>query len=188
MDRKEYNRKYYLEHREELKKRHYAHYERNKEKYREAALKWYYKHKVCKPKKEPKTNKEKCREYYLRNKVSLNRKRAAYQRERRKNDAVFRMKHNVRNLVRNSFGRHGTSKSMKTEDIVGCSLDSLCAHLLKTWEQNYSYKWDNEPYHIDHIIPLATAKNEQEAKDLCHYTNLQMLKPKDNLKKGAKMY
>ena len=39
---------------------------------------------------------------------------------------------------------------------------------------------------IDHIKPIATAKTEQDVIDLCHYTNLQMLKPEDNLAKSDK--
>jgi hypothetical protein len=34
--------------------------------------------------------------------------------------------------------------------------------------------WDNlGEWHIDHIIPLASANTEKEMIDLCHYTNLQ---------------
>lgn len=41
--------------------------------------------------------------------------------------------------------------------------------------------------HIDHIIPLATAKTEEDVIKLCHYTNLQLLKGEDNLSKGDKL-
>ena len=32
-----------------------------------------------------------------------------------------------------------------------------------------------------------TAETEEDVKRLCHYTNLQLLKPADNMKKSAKM-
>jgi hypothetical protein len=50
--------------------------------------------------------------------------------------------------------------------------------------------WDNYGFygwHIDHVIPLSSAKTEEEVYKLCHYTNLQPLWAEDNLKKGSKI-
>lgn len=48
--------------------------------------------------------------------------------------------------------------------------------------------WGNRHlWHIDHIIPLASAKDEESIINLCHYTNLQPLWKKDNQSKGSKM-
>jgi hypothetical protein len=48
--------------------------------------------------------------------------------------------------------------------------------------------WENQgKWHIDHKIPLSSAKTEEEVYKLCHYTNLQPLWAEDNLKKGSKI-
>lgn len=77
---------------------------------------------------------------------------------------------------------------MKTENILGCKIDFFAKYLLNTFKNNYGYEWDGkEQVHIDHIIPLAIANNEEEVIKLCHYTNLQLLKAKDNLQKSCKI-
>jgi hypothetical protein len=48
--------------------------------------------------------------------------------------------------------------------------------------------WENRnEWHIDHIVPLSSAKTEDEVYGLCHYTNLQPLWAKDNLQKSNKL-
>jgi hypothetical protein len=48
--------------------------------------------------------------------------------------------------------------------------------------------WDNRSrWHIDHIMPLASAKTEEELVALCHYTNLQPLWAAENLRKSDKL-
>ena len=60
--------------------------------------------------------------------------------------------------------------------------------MLQTYKNNYGYDWDGkEKIHIDHIIPLSTAKSEEDIIKLCHYTNLQLLKVKDNLEKSNRL-
>jgi hypothetical protein len=51
------------------------------------------------------------------------------------------------------------------------------------WENHGQFGW-----HIDHKIPLNSAKTEDEIYKLCHYTNLQPLWWKDNLEKRKKYY
>ena len=48
--------------------------------------------------------------------------------------------------------------------------------------------WENHgKWHIDHIIPLATAKTEKQVLKLNNYKNLRPLWAEDNLKKKAKI-
>jgi hypothetical protein len=49
--------------------------------------------------------------------------------------------------------------------------------------------WDNwsvHRWHLDHIIPLDSGKNQEEVEKLCHYTNLKPLWAEVNLKKSNK--
>jgi hypothetical protein len=104
--------------------------------------------------------------------------------ERYRNNPDLRLIKNIRNLVGISFKKNGFSKKSKTYRILGCSYDIITTHLQNTFFINYNQKYNNEKVHVDHIIPLAIAKNEEEIFKLNHWTNLQLLKPEDNIKKG----
>lgn len=110
-----------------------------------------------------------------------------YQRNKMRTDSIYKLKHQVRNLLYDSFRRKGKREPQKAENILGCSIDYFIDYLLNTFEQRYGYSYNyNEPVHIDHKIPLATAKNEDNIIKLCNYKNLQLLKAKDNLCKSNK--
>lgn len=111
-----------------------------------------------------------------------------YQRKRRKEDNIYKLKCQLRHLIGMSFYRNGYVKKDKLENIVGCSYDELVKHLIETYKKNYNEEYNcNINVHIDHIIPLSTATNEEDIIKLCHYTNLQLLKAKDNLEKSDKL-
>lgn len=180
--RKEYNKKYRDSHQEEIKKYRLL----NREKHKEVMKKWHN------------DNKEKEKEYgikYRERKNYLQAKRRKenpqknrewnreYQRKRRKNELNY-TKDRIRNMVSYSFKRKGYTKKSKTYKILGAEYNIVWEYLKNTWFINYGKKYNGEDYEIDHIIPLATAKTEEEIIKLCHYTNLQLLTPEDNLKKG----
>ena len=69
---------------------------------------------------------------------------------------------------------------------MGCTPLQLREHLEKQFVDGMT--WDNRSdWHIDHIIPLSSAKTTEELNTLCHYTNLQPLWASENLSKGKKM-
>ena len=69
--------------------------------------------------------------------------------------------------------------------MIGCQWDELKNHIESKFVDDMS--WSNRHlWHIDHIVPLARAKSEEEMIKLSHYTNLQPLWAEDNFKKGAK--
>ena len=162
-------------------------YERNKEKILEQHKKYNNKNKekiLERQKKYNRINQAKYKNYYKDNKDRINKK----EKERLQNDNIYKLKQQVRSTLRKSFARKKYKKNGKSEKIIGCSFDVFVKHLLKTYKKNYGVEWNGiEDVHIDHIIPLATAHTEEEVIKLCHYTNLQLLKPEDNLKKQDKL-
>lgn len=111
----------------------------------------------------------------------------SYYTNRKKTDKVFKLKSQMRSAIWDAFYRTGYSKQNKLEQIVGCSNEEFVSHLLTTFKNNYGYDRDGEDVHIDHITPLATANTVDDVISLCHYTNLQLLKPIDNLTKSSKI-
>ena len=99
---------------------------------------------------------------------------------------LYKWKSNITTSARTIRGRRGFKKKQKGEEIYGCTVNELIEHLIKTYENNYNERWDwkyLKDVHVDHIIPLASANTEEDVKKLCYYTNLQLLKAKDNLDK-----
>lgn len=128
------------------------------------------------------------KEYYFNNKEKILIKSKENYKKRLENDSVFKFKIQIRKMIYNSFYRKKYNKKIKCEKILGCTYETFINHLLKTFVGNYNYKLDGiEKVHIDHIMPLSTAKTEQEILKLCHYTNLQLLKAEDNLHKSNKL-
>ena len=88
-------------------------------------------------------------------------------------------------------GRKGYSSTSVIRGI-GCTRIELIAHLEKGFQIGMT--WENYgDWHIDHIIPLASAKvasfdeTVTNLSRLSHYTNLQPLWAADNMAKGARM-
>ncbi|MBR5322330.1 MAG: hypothetical protein IKU48_02135, partial [Clostridia bacterium] len=127
-------------------------------------------------------------EYSREHITELREYREKYRKQRMQNDPMFKLSVNIRHLISNSLRRQGFSKKTRTYEILGCDYDTFYKYMLETYKNIYGVEWDGkEDVHIDHIIPLATAESEEEIIKLCHYTNLQLLKAKDNLEKRDKI-
>jgi len=146
-------------------------------------------------------NKEIKRKYYLDNKdkkiaqstewAKNNKDKrsvimARYTKKRCELDYVYKFKTYMRNRLYAFFKSKNLKKNKKTEELLEASYEDAVNHLEKlftkgmTWE-NYG-KW-----HIDHIVPLASAKTIKETISLCSYKNLQPLWAIDNLLKSDKI-
>ena len=97
-----------------------------------------------------------------------------------------RLKNALRARVKASL--KNSPKRTRTHLLVGCSIEELKIYIEKKFQPGMTWdNWEQFGWHLDHIIPLASAKTEEEMKSLCHYTNLQPLWWRDNLKKRDKI-
>jgi hypothetical protein len=135
-----------------------------------------------------KSHREYSNNYNKTHRLAITKRTNNYKRKRRKDDLLFKITENIRTLIYRSLKNNGFSKSSRSYEILGISYDEVLNYLFKNATMRYinfqpqDYLKSNK-YHIDHIIPLSTAKTEEEIIKLNHYTNLQLLTAEDNLKK-----
>lgn len=188
MANKEYNQRYYL-------KNKVKHSEVSK-KYRElkkdellCKKKIYYQENkdIIKEKKKQyrENNKEHIKEirrqYRLKNKEKIAKQKKLYQEKLLSTD-IGKLKHNIRQAIRRSLISKGYKKKFSSEQILGCSIEEFKTYLESKFESwmdwgnkgqyngTPNYGWD-----LDHIIPLSSAKTEEELLKLNHFSNLQPL-------------
>lgn len=124
------------------------------------------------------------KKYYRKNKERLAKQNYGRQRRRIQNDPIYKLKRQVGLLIWRSFNQRSYVKPAHSEEILGCKLDKFTTYLKQTWLKEYGTEWTGQPCHIDHIVPLATAKTKENVIKLCHYTNLRLLTPEDNMEKS----
>jgi hypothetical protein len=131
-------------------------------------------------------NREKIRQrdlaYKSQRRAELSKKQTDYVRR----TPLARIAGLVRSRINEALARRGWSKRSKTPDILGCDYATLVSHIESQFKHGMS--WANRSdWHIDHILPLASATDEQELIRLCHWSNLRPLWAHENLSKGKKV-
>jgi len=77
-----------------------------------------------------------------------------------------------------------TNKTKNTPEYLGCSLSELKFYLENQFKEGMN--WENiGSWHIDHKLPLCSAKTEEDILKLCHYSNLQPLWKSENCRKSG---
>lgn len=127
--------------------------------------------------------------YQSKNKEAIKQKRKVYHKKRYDSDILYKLKYNVRNRIKHFLkSKNFNIKRNGTFNMVGCTPQELKEYLEKqftndmTWENHMNNGW-----HIEHRIPLDSAKTIESVYELCHYTNLQPMWSYDNYKKGTKI-
>lgn len=136
-------------------------------------------------------NKEKLvksnKNYREKNLKKILKYNSEYQKKKRHSDPFYNLTSNIRSRISTFLKLKNISKNNKTFEIVGCTQEFLKEHIEKQFTEGMSWDLMGQHIHIDHIIPLSSANTEEEVYKLCHYTNLQPLWAKDNLKKSNKI-
>jgi len=187
--RKEYLKQYRERNKERLKSENELYREQNKEKLKQQRKEYY--------KENRKAILERVSNYQKENKEKINKVKNIYRKNRRKNDSLYNLKHNIRALIKISFTEKGLKKNSKTSTILGCSFEIFKEYIESLWTHpnnldengNVWMNWENKGLYngklnygwdIDHIKPLSTANTEEELMKLNHFTNLQPLCSKIN--------
>jgi len=181
---------YYLKKNVEIKEKSSKYKKENPDKIKETNKKYYIKNYDI--------LKDKNKKYYKENFNKISKQKSNYKKENRRkfnllfiekysNEPIFKLKQLVRSRIRQFLKLKRIHKNNKTFDIVGCSPEFLKEHIEKQFTEGMSWVLVGKYIHIDHIIPLSSAKTEEDVYKLCHYTNLQPLWAKDNLTKYNKL-
>jgi len=127
------------------------------------------------------------KQWYKDNKDDLKQKEKIYRKNKYDTDPLFRLKTTSGIQIRNSINNLGFERKSKTIDVLNCSItfykEYIESQFLEwmNWENygkyngEFNYGWD-----IDHIIPMSSAKNEEELLKLLKYNNTQPLCSKIN--------
>jgi len=156
----ERNRLYYEKNKEVINKKYRIKYNENKDFY------------IEKSKKYQKENPQ---------------KRILNHKKRMKDDNLYRISTNIRKNIWNSFKNKKYTKKSRTHEILGCDYELFEFYIelqFDTWMNWDNYgKYNGElnfGWDLDHIIPISSAKTEEEITKLNHYTNFQPLCSKVN--------
>jgi hypothetical protein len=131
---------------------------------------------------------ENSKKYQISNKEKIKNYIRDYVYNRRKEDFLFYFKERVKGNISKSFkrGEKKFNKKLRCEEILGCSIYDFKNYIQSKFSKGMTFNNFGE-WHLDHIVPLSTAKTEDDVVKLCHYTNYQPLWAEDNLKKGNKI-
>jgi len=187
---KEYDKEYYVKNKQKIIDRSNSYYKENTEKVLLTTKEYREKNKIKVKKRKVDyhiKNVEKIREKVKNWRNNNKERRNQTEKERRKNDVLHKLVHYLR--VRTNFyiKKMGVTKNNSSLKIIGLSPIELKEYIEQKFTEGMCWDRMGKEIHIDHIIPLSSAKTEEEIYKLCHYTNLQPLWAEDNLKKSNKI-
>lgn len=125
-------------------------------------------------------------EYRAANKEAKSARDRAYVGRRMKVDPLFRLSYSVRNRIFVALRGKNFTKTSSTAQMLDCDFEFLQLFIEEQFLPGMAWE-DRSAWHIDHRVPLASAKTSEEMVALCHFSNLRPMWATDNIRKGAKM-
>lgn len=115
-------------------------------------------------------------------------KRAKRVANRLKHDMNFRLRSTLSGRVYSALRQQGTNKSLKTMELLSCSMDFFRQHIESQFTKGMT--WDNYKrggWSLDHIKPCASfdLTKIKEQQKCFHYSNYQPLWEFDNVHKSS---
>ena len=97
-----------------------------------------------------------------------------------------RINNKLRSNMWSAIKKNGYKKTSRTHEILGCDFEFFRLYIETQFKKGMT--WDNHgKWHFDHIIPVSSARTEQELIKLNHYRNFQPLWAEENLAKSNKI-
>lgn len=130
------------------------------------------------------------KQYYIKNRdkiiARVLKNGAAYKKHKKLTDPVYKLQSLLRTRVWVALKRR--SKKGSAVGLLGCTTEEAMTHIESQFLPGMTFKnWSHAGWHVDHKIPLS-AFDLQDKKQLamaCHYTNLQPMWAKENIRKGG---
>lgn len=129
-----------------------------------------------------------------RSKEYVNEKQKNLKAKWKKEKPLYNLMTCLRGRLSGFFRRSKFSKTLNlkktrsTLQLLGADKETVFSYIENKFQSGMT--WDNygrDGWHVDHIVPLSSAKTEQDLFNLTHYTNLQPLWAIDNHRKHAKL-
>lgn len=208
LDRKEYDRKYYIENKDSKVKYNKEHYKNNREQINKKRNEKYIDNrekelKQCKQWRED--NPEFHKEYYKKNRLKINKYMRIYRKNnpeqtrvshnqyckgKYKTDLKFNLNEKVRIMIIHSL--KGNKNGRHWEDLIRYTLADLIKRLKTTMPKGYDWNdYLEGKLHIDHKIPISafnfTESEHTDFKRCWGLNNLQLLPARNNIIKSDKL-
>jgi hypothetical protein len=100
------------------------------------------------------------------------------------NNPIYRLGSNIRSYIQAHMKYQRKEKEESSSKYIGCTVQ-----FFRQWLIYNNPNYEDEEYHMDHVIPVSLfdLHYTDQIELAFHWTNIQVLKAKDNLSKSNKL-